>query len=119
MLMDKVENVFLLRGGMGKKQIAKIMKAIFERPSDEPFVLFATGRYLGEGFDLPELDTLFLTFPVSWKGTIAQYAGRLHREYAGKTEVVIYDYADLQVSVLARMHEKRIKGYTALGYSVK
>jgi len=67
----------------------------------------------------PNLDTLFLTFPVSWKGTLAQYAGRLHREYYGKTEVIIYDYLDGSVPVLARMHGKRLRGYAAQGYEVE
>jgi len=95
------------------------MKEIDRVTENESVVILATGRYLGEGFDLPCLDTLFLTFPVSWKGTIAQYAGRLHREYAGKTTVVIYDYADMLVPMLARMHSKRLKGYLALGYEIE
>lgn len=81
-------------------------------------IILATGRYLREGFDLPALDTLFLTFPISWEGTLAQYAGRLHREHHGKTEVRIYDYVDTSIPVLQRMHEKRMKGYYSLGYNV-
>lgn len=80
--------------------------------------MIATGRYLGEGFDDARLDTLFLTMPVSWKGTLAQYAGRLHRDHQGKGEVVVVDYADLYVPVLARMHQTRISGSKTLGYSV-
>ena len=76
----------------------------------------ATGRYLGEGFDHSRLDTLFLALPVSWKGTIAQYAGRLHRDHYSKSEVVIYDYADTNVPMLAKMFERRLKGYRAIGY---
>ena len=76
----------------------------------------ATGRFAGEGFDDARLDTLFLTMPVSWKGTLVQYAGRLHRKYAGKREVQIYDYLDSQVPVLARMFDKRLRGYSAMGY---
>lgn len=87
-------------------------------PRDEPRVILATGRYVGEGFDDPRLDTLFLTLPVSWRGTIAQYAGRLHRLYDGKREVRIYDYADLSVPMLARMFDKRCRGYKAVGYTV-
>jgi hypothetical protein len=81
-------------------------------------VLIATGRYIGEGFDDARLDTLFLTLPVSWHGTIAQYAGRLHRLYDGKREVRIYDYADLNVPMLARMFDRRCRGYESVGYTV-
>ena len=81
-------------------------------------MLLATGKYLGEGFDDARLDTLFLTLPVSWRGTIAQYAGRLHRLQKGKREVRIYDYADLDVPMLARMFERRCRGYEAVGYSI-
>jgi superfamily II DNA or RNA helicase len=117
-LVNHAPNLYVLKGGLGKKQVKVIMNNLLSLESEAPFVILATGRYLGEGFDLPNLDTLFMTFPVSWKGTIAQYAGRLHREFAGKTEVVIYDYADMLVPVLARMYAKRLKGYLALGYSV-
>lgn len=119
LLTDKITNLFVLKGGMGKKQVKAVMKEIDRVTENESVVILATGRYLGEGFDLPCLDTLFLTFPVSWKVTIAQYAGRLHREYAGKTTVVIYDYADMLVPILARMHSKRLKGYLALGYEIE
>jgi len=84
----------------------------------EPSVLVATGRFLGEGFDEPRLDTLFLTMPISWRGTLAQYVGRLHRCQAGKREVRVYDYADLNVPMLARMFDRRCQGYQALGYTV-
>ena len=78
----------------------------------------ATGRYIGEGFDEPRLDTLFITLPVSWRGTIAQYVGRLHRLHAGKHEVQVYAYADLDVPMLARMFERRCVGYEAVGYTL-
>lgn len=81
-------------------------------------LILATGRYLGEGFDHPRLDTLLLTLPVSWKGTIAQYAGRLHRDHHSKSEVVIYDYADTNVPMLAKMFDRRLHGYKAIGYNV-
>ena len=84
----------------------------------EARVLIATGRYIGEGFDDARLDTLFLTMPISWRGTLAQYAGRLHRLHPGKRDVLIYDYVDEAVPVLARMNGKRITGYDSLGYSV-
>ena len=81
-------------------------------------MLLATGRYIGEGFDEPRLDTLFLALPVSWRGTIAQYVGRLHRLHAGKREVQVYDYADLDVPMLARMFDRRCQGYEAVGYTI-
>ena len=82
-------------------------------------MVIATGKYVGEGFDCPRLDTLLLTIPVAWKGTVAQYAGRLHRSYPGKTEVRVYDYVDVHVPVLERMYQKRLKGYAAIGYQIK
>ena len=81
--------------------------------------MVATGKYIGEGFDSPRLDTLLLAMPISWKGTLAQYAGRLHRNYEGKREVRIYDYVDIHVPTLERMYHKRLKGYAELGYQVK
>jgi len=85
-------------------------------PDGKPRLLLATGRYIGEGFDDARLDSLFLALPVSWKGTLIQYSGRLHRLYAGKTEVRIYDYVDRKVPMLLRMFEKRLRGYRAMGY---
>jgi very-short-patch-repair endonuclease len=82
-------------------------------------LLLATGRYVGEGFDDARLDTLFLTLPVSWRGTIAQYVGRLHRLHEGKREVRVYDYADLNVPMLSRMFDRRCKGYEAAGYTIE
>jgi len=81
-------------------------------------VILATGRYLGEGFDDARLDTLLLTLPVSWKGVLAQYAGRLHRLYDAKKEVIIYDYVDVHVPMAARMYERRMGGYKAIGYEI-
>ena len=81
-------------------------------------MLLATGRYIGEGYDDARLDTLFLTLPISWRGTIAQYVGRLHRLHEGKTEVRVYDYADLNVPMLSRMFDRRCLGYEAVGYTV-
>jgi superfamily II DNA or RNA helicase len=114
-----VGNLVVLRGGMGAKQRRAVAEQLARIPDDEERVLVATGRYLGEGFDDARLDTLFLTMPISWKGTLAQYAGRLHRLHDQKTEVLIYDYADLEVPMLARMHAKRLKGYQMIGYSVE
>ena len=116
LLSSRVENIFIMKGGMGKKQrktLADKMKAV-----DTERVILATGRYLGEGFDDSRLDTLFLTLPVSWKGTLSQYAGRLHRLHDMKTEVIIYDYADMNVSMLVKMYRRRISGYKAIGYEI-
>jgi superfamily II DNA or RNA helicase/very-short-patch-repair endonuclease len=110
--------VIVLRGGMGKKQREALDAAIAAVSTEKGRVILATGRYIGEGFDDARLDTLFLTLPVSWHGTIAQYAGRLHRIYDGKREVRIYDYADLNVPMLARMFDRRCRGYEAVGYSI-
>src|SRR5689334_14747120 len=87
-------------------------------PDDEPRVILATGRYIGEGFDDARLDTLFLTMPISWRGTLQQYVGRLHRLHENKKEVLVFDYADLLVPMLARMYKKRLAGYSSLGYTV-
>lgn len=112
-----VRNVIVLKGGMGARQRKAVTEQLAAIPDTEERVIVATGRYLGEGFDDARLDTLFLTMPISWKGTLSQYAGRLHRLHSGKREVRIYDYADLNVPMLARMHDKRLKGYRAIGYS--
>ncbi len=112
-------NVLLLQGGMGARQRREVMQRLGEIPDHEERVLVATGRYAGEGFDDARLDTLFLTMPISWKGTLAQYAGRLHRLHPGKREVVVYDYVDGGVAALRRMAEKRIRGYESLGYTVE
>jgi very-short-patch-repair endonuclease len=103
---------------MGKKQRQSVADRLAAIPREEERVILATGKYVGEGFDDPRLDTLFLTLPVSWRGTIAQYAGRLHRLYDTKREVRIYDYADLNVPMLARMFDRRCRGYEAVGYTI-
>ena len=117
-LAQGVRHLVVLRAGMGKKQRQALSDRLGAIPRDEPRVILATGKYVGEGFDDPRLDTLFLTLPVSWRGTIAQYAGRLHRLYDSKREVRIYDYADLNVPMLARMFDRRCRGYEAVGYTV-
>jgi superfamily II DNA or RNA helicase len=117
-LADKVKNIIVLSGGMGRKQRTSLMDQLKNIPEDEERLIIATGRYLGEGFDDARLDTLFLTLPIAWRGTVAQYAGRLNRNYDLKREVIIYDYVDDQVPVLAGMFGKRKKGYKAIGYLV-
>ena len=118
-LTPSVQNVLVLRGGMGTKQRRTLTQRLAEIPEAEERVLVATGRYIGEGFDDARLDTLFLTMPFSWRGTLAQYVGRLHRLHPEKREVRVYDYVDERVPVLRRMSEKRLPGYRSLGYSVE
>ena len=113
-----VRHLIVLRGGMSKKELTRVTDRLAKISDDEERVLLATGRYVGEGFDDARLDTLFLTLPVSWRGTIAQYAGRLHRLNDRKREVRVYDYADLDVPMLARMFDRRCRGYQAVGYTV-
>lgn len=110
------KNVIVLRGGMGVRQSRAAIESLTTIPAGEERVLVATGRYLGEGFDDARLDTLFLTMPISWRGILAQYAGRLHRLHATKREVVIYDYVDGSEPMLAKMAVKREAGYRSLGY---
>jgi superfamily II DNA or RNA helicase len=115
-LRDSVKHLVVLHGGMGVKQRRKIVEHLAAIPDDEERLILATGRYIGEGFDDARLDTLFLALPFSWKGMLVQYAGRLHRLRAGKEEVRVYDYVDGSVPMLAKMHEKRMKGFRTLGY---
>ena len=118
LLSTSVPHVVVLRGGMGKRQRQAAAARLATIPPEEGRVILATGKYIGEGFDDPRLDTLFLTLPVSWRGTIAQYVGRLHRLYDGKREVQVYDYADLNVPMLSRMFDRRCRGYEAVGYTI-
>ena len=117
-LSPHIANVFVLRGGMGIKALRELSATIAGLAETAPRLLLATGKYIGEGFDDARLDTLFLTLPVSWHGTIAQYVGRLHRLYDGKREVRVYDYADLNVPMLAKMFDRRCRGYEAVGYKI-
>jgi superfamily II DNA or RNA helicase len=109
---------FVLKGGMGAKQRKKLAESIATASQNEPRVILATGSYLGEGFDDARLDTLLLATPISWRGTLQQYVGRLHRIHQNKKEVQVFDYADMSVPMLARMYKKRLAGYNALGYTV-
>ena len=115
-LQNFVRNVIVLRGGMGKKQRQAVFERLAAVPDTEERVLIATGSYIGEGFDDARLDTLFLLSPVSWRGTLQQYAGRLHRMHSNKRRALIYDYVDEHVPQLARMFQKRLAGYRAMGY---
>jgi superfamily II DNA or RNA helicase len=123
LLVEKLKgfakNIIVLKGGLGKKEEQARLQKLKETPDAEERVIIATGKYIGEGFDDPRLDTLFLTMPVSWKGTVQQYVGRLHRAHHSKREVKVYDYVDHNIPMLKKMYEKRLKGYQSLGYKVK
>ena len=110
-------HLVVLHGGMKPKERRDVIAQLASIPDGEERLLIATGRYIGEGFDDARLDTLFLALPVSWKGTLIQYTGRLHRIHPGKTEVRIFDYVDRAVPMLMKMFEKRLRGYRAIGYA--
>ena len=113
------EHIITLCGGMGIKQRRLEMEKLTSLPSGASRLILATGKLIGEGFDDPQLDTLFLAMPISWRGTLQQYAGRLHRLHDGKKIVQVYDYIDENLPVLMRMFDKRLKGYRAMGYASK
>jgi superfamily II DNA or RNA helicase len=113
-----VRNLVVLRGAMSAAE-RKASEAALQVADDQERLILATGRYIGEGFDDSRLDTLFLTMPISWKGTLAQYVGRLHRQRDGKAEVLVVDYADEMVPMLVHMTAKRRAGYRALGYTIE
>lgn len=118
-LTPHCKNVVTLIGSESAKEKRQKMEYLQNVPPSEPLVIVATGKYVGEGFDYPRLDTLFLALPVSWKGIIAQYSGRLHREYPGKKEVQIYDYIDIRVPMCDVMYKRRLRGYASVGYQIK
>jgi len=118
-LAGVVKNIVVLKGGMGVKQRRAIAEQLMAIPDGEERVLLATGRYIGEGFDDARLDTLFLAMPISWRGTLQQYVGRLHRLYDSKREVIVYDYVDGCVPVFSAMYSKRVRGYQAVGYQIQ
>ncbi|TDK62077.1 DEAD/DEAH box helicase [Bacillus salipaludis] len=110
------KNIIVLAGNMKKKDQKRELERLAKIPDNEERLIIATGKYIGEGFDDSRLDTLFLTMPISWKGTLQQYVGRLHREHEGKQEVRVYDYVDEKVPILKSMYEKRMIGYNSMGY---
>jgi superfamily II DNA or RNA helicase len=114
-LGDTLQPLIVLHGRLAKKVRAAQLAALNALADDTPRVVLATGKLVGEGFDHPALDTLVLAMPVAWKGTLQQYAGRLHREHAGKTGVRVIDYVDGGHPALLRMWEKRQRGYRAMG----
>lgn len=116
MLIPFADHVIQLVGANSAKEKRLALQELQSIPTSESLVIVATGKYVGEGFDYPRLDTLFLTMPIAWKGNVEQYAGRLHREYEGKTVVCIYDYVDIHVPLCDSMYRKRLKGYSRAGY---
>jgi len=116
LLQPLAASLIVLTGGMKSKERRRQLSEFADHSSNSSQILLATGRYIGEGFDAAHLDTLFLTLPVSWRGTVAQYAGRLHRVHADKQEVRIYDYVDSQIPMAAKMYQRRAVGYRSLGY---
>ena len=113
------QNIIVLKGGMGSKQRKALADQIKGVPDSKERVILSTGRYIGEGFDDARLDTLFLAMPISWRGTLQQYVGRLHRLHDNKRVVQVYDYVDIHIPTLMRMYKKRLKGYEAIGYSMQ
>jgi superfamily II DNA or RNA helicase len=116
-LKSFVRHLVVLQGGMTRKERRARGAQLSSIPDEEERLVLATGRYIGEGFDDARLDTLFLALPVSWKGTLVQYTGRLHRLHPRKTEVRIFDYVDRSVPMLLKMFERRLRGYRAIGYA--
>ncbi|GGN52563.1 MULTISPECIES: DEAD/DEAH box helicase [Oceanobacillus] len=110
------KNLFILTGNLSDREKASRLDALNKLPDEEERLIIATGKYIGEGFDNPRLDTLFLIFPFSWKGTLQQYVGRLHRIHEQKSVVKVYDYIDRKEGIFENMYENRKKGYKALGY---
>ncbi|MDR3048812.1 MAG: DEAD/DEAH box helicase [Elusimicrobiota bacterium] len=115
--LKEIKNIIILKGGMGKKQTEAIQSQLINMPKDEGIVLVSTGKYLGEGFDYDRLDRLFLAMPISWKGTLIQYAGRLHRKHKNKKDVLIYDYVDHKVPILYKMYLRRKRAYKLMKYA--
>ncbi len=119
LIRKQIPDVISLSGGMGTKGTREAMLKISGHTTEKPLTIVATGRFIGEGFDEPRLDTLFLAMPISWKGTLQQYAGRLHRLYEGKNEVLIFDYIDIHIRMFERMYNRRLSGYASIGYKMK
>lgn len=117
-LKTKTDHIFLLQGGSSTKQKEELRTQMRAVPPAESVVLVAIGQYIGEGFNFPRLDTMMLAMPISWQGNVEQYAGRLHRDYEGKQDVIIYDYVDAHIRVLESMYYKRLRTYKRIGYEI-
>lgn len=118
MFKDFAKNIIVLTGGMKSKEQSEKLSALQNLKANEERLIIATGKYIGEGFDHARLDTLFLVMPLSWKGTLQQYVGRLHRVHDEKSVVKVYDYVDQKEPVLKKMFDKRMKGYQSMGYRI-
>lgn len=118
LLQAEVSHCYALHGRMSKTKRGAILSDFETLPEPEPRILVATGKLIGEGFDCPCLDTLVLAMPISWRGTLQQYTGRLHRNHTGKREVQVYDYIDTESPQLSNMWKKRELGYKAMGYII-
>lgn len=118
MLSDAADHVFVLTGGKKKQEKEALRAQLRSVPDAESVILIATGQYIGEGFNFPRLDTMMLAMPISWEGNVEQYAGRLHRDYAGKKDVLIYDYVDVRIRSLEHMYQKRLAAYRRIGYTI-
>ena len=117
-LREHTADVIVLHGGLSKRQRTERFAALDANGDGDARVVLATGRFVGEGFDNPQLDTLFLALPIAWRGTLIQYAGRLHREHHAKRDVQVIDYVDSRIPMLSRMFEKRRRGYKSMGYII-
>lgn len=117
-LNGSADHIFLLQGGKSVKERDLIRKQMKEVPENETIILVAIGQYIGEGFNYPRLDTMMLTTPIAWQGNVEQYAGRLHRDFESKKDVIIYDYVDSHIRVLERMYHKRLRAYKKIGYEI-
>ena len=118
-LVEEVQACYVLHRRLSKEQRATVFDSLSERDGSAPRVFLATGRFIGEGFNYPPLDTLFLAMPISWKGLLQQYAGRLHREHSDKKDDRVYDYVERDQPKLARMWDKRERGFRAMSYKVR
>ena len=117
-LQAYADNLLLLYGNKSKKELQKVREQMEKVPAGETMILVATGQMVGEGFNYPRLDTLIMATPISWRGIVEQYAGRLNRDYAGKKDVLIYDYVDSHIDKFDRMYGKRLKAYKQIGYRI-
>ena len=117
-LKSYADYVFLMTGSNSKKEHRKILEQMHQVDGNQSLILIATGSLVGEGFDFPRLDTLFMATPVSCRGVVEQYAGRLNRDYAGKEKVIIYDYVDKHIPMFDNMYMKRLKAYKQIGYEI-
>ena len=117
-LISYADYVFLMTGNNSKKEHRKILEQMRQVNNDKSMILVATGSLIGEGFDFPRLDTLFMATPVSFRGVVEQYAGRLNCDYVGKENVIIYDYVDNHIPMFDNMYVKRLKAYKQIGYEL-